>query len=141
MDIAEVARISGLPASTLRYYEEKGLIRSSGRIGLRRQFDTATLQRLGLIALGRRAGLSLDQIATMFSADGMNIDRDLLRERARELDRRIRELVAMRDGLLHAADCNAASHFECPKFLRLLKISTRKAGTGRIGKNFKNGDI
>jgi len=141
MDIAEVARISGLPASTLRYYEEKGLIRSSGRIGLRRQFDTATLQRLGLIALGRRAGLSLDQIATMFSADGMNIDRDLLRAQARELDRRIQELAAMRDGLLHAADCNAASHFECPKFLRLLKISTRKAGTGRIGKNFKNGDI
>ncbi|MCQ8179497.1 helix-turn-helix domain-containing protein [Methylomonas sp. SURF-1] len=140
MDIAEVARISGLPASTLRYYEEKGLIRSSGRVGLRRQFDTATLQRLGLIALGRRAGLSLDQIATMFSADGMNIDRDLLRAQALELDRRIQELALMRDGLLHAADCNAASHFECPKFLRLLKISTRKPRTGRIGKNFKNGD-
>ncbi|TPQ26324.1 helix-turn-helix domain-containing protein [Methylomonas koyamae] len=140
MDIAEVARISGLPASRLRYYEEKGLIRSSGRVGLRRQFDNATLQRLGLIALGRRAGLSLDQITTMFSADGMNIDRDLLRAQALELDRKIQELAAMRDGLLHAADCNAASHFECPKFLRLMKTSTRKAGTGRIGKNFKHGD-
>ncbi|WNB75989.1 helix-turn-helix domain-containing protein [Methylomonas koyamae] len=139
MDIAEVARISGLPASTLRYYEEKGLIRSSGRIGLRRQFDTATLQRLGLIAMGRRAGLTLDQIATMFSAEGTNIDRDLLREKARELDRTIRELAAMRDGLLHAADCNAASHFECPKFLRLLKVAARKPAAGRSGKNVKNG--
>ncbi|BBL56399.1 helix-turn-helix domain-containing protein [Methylomonas koyamae] len=139
MDIAEVARISGLPASTLRYYEEKGLIRSSGRIGLRRQFDTATLQRLGLIAMGRRAGLTLDQIATMFSAEGTNIDRDLLREKARELDRTIRELVAMRDGLLHAADCTAASHFECPKFLRLLKVAARKPAAGRSGKNVKNG--
>ncbi|ATG88366.1 helix-turn-helix domain-containing protein [Methylomonas koyamae] len=139
MDIAEVARISGLPASTLRYYEEKGLIRSSGRIGLRRQFDTATLQRLGLIAMGRRAGLTLDQIATMFSAEGTNIDRDLLREKALELDRTIRELAAMRDGLLHAADCNAASHFECPKFLRLLKVAARKPAAGRSGKNVKNG--
>lgn len=140
MDIAEVARISGLPASTLRYYEEKGLIRSSGRVGLRRQFDKVTLQRLGLIALGRRAGLSLDQIATMFSADGMNIDRDMLRAKAKELDRRVQELAAMRDGLLHAADCNAASHFECPKFLRLLKIAARRSGTVRTGKNFQTGN-
>jgi DNA-binding transcriptional MerR regulator len=39
MDIAEVARISGVPASALRYYEEKGLIASVGRRGLRRLFD------------------------------------------------------------------------------------------------------
>ena len=39
MDIAEVAQRSGLPASTLRFYEERGLIASKGRRGLRRVFD------------------------------------------------------------------------------------------------------
>lgn len=39
LDIAEVARRTGLPPSTLRFYEEKGLIASIGRRGLRRLFD------------------------------------------------------------------------------------------------------
>ena len=50
LDIGEVARQSGVPASTLRYYEEKGLIASSGRHGLRRLFDAGVLERLALIA-------------------------------------------------------------------------------------------
>lgn len=62
LDIAEVAQRSGVPASTLRFYEEKGLIASSGRRGLRRQFDAGVLDRLALIALGRAAGFSLDEM-------------------------------------------------------------------------------
>jgi MerR family regulatory protein len=55
MDITEVARRSGIPASTLRIYEEKGLIASIGRRGLRRVFDPGVLERLALIAVGRAA--------------------------------------------------------------------------------------
>ena len=43
-----------------------------------------------------------------------------------ELDRKIRELTAMRDGLRHAAACRAPSHFECPKFQRLLHVAAKK---------------
>ena len=130
MDIAEVAKQSGVPASTLRYYEEKGLIASVGRSGLRRVFRPDVLERLALIALGRAAGLSLDEIGRMFAPDGKpDIDRDLLLQKADELDRSIRQLTAMRDGLRHAAVCKAPSHMECPKFRRLLGIATpaRKA--------------
>ena len=63
MDIAEVAKRSGVPASTLRFYEEKGLISSIGRQGLRRVFNDSILERLALIALGRAVGFSLDEIA------------------------------------------------------------------------------
>lgn len=45
MDIAEVAKRSGVPASTLRYYEEKGLICSVGRQGIRRVFHANVLER------------------------------------------------------------------------------------------------
>jgi DNA-binding transcriptional MerR regulator len=58
-DIAEVAKLSDVPASTLRFYEEKGLIASNGRRGLRRLFDAGVLERLALIALGRTAGFRL----------------------------------------------------------------------------------
>jgi len=54
LDIAEVARRSGVPASTLRFYEKKGLIASTGRRGLRRVFDPRVLERLALSAAEAR---------------------------------------------------------------------------------------
>ncbi|ALQ51325.1 helix-turn-helix domain-containing protein [Nitrosomonas ureae] len=123
MDITEVAKVSGLPASTIRYYEEKGLIQSCGRNGLRRLFSAHVIERLALISLGRSAGFSLDEIAEMFTPEGPDINRALLLAKANELDRTIEMLTAMRDGLRHAAVCKAPSHFECPKFLRLLRIA------------------
>ncbi|WP_349261152.1 helix-turn-helix domain-containing protein [Povalibacter sp.] len=124
LDIAEVARSAGIPASTLRYYEEKGLIRSIGRHGLRRMFDPRVLERLALIAVGRAAGFSLEEIARMFTPDGKpRIDRKLLAAKAEELDATIRKLTAMRDGLRHAAACTAPSHMECPSFRRLVKAA------------------
>lgn len=134
MDISKVSKASGLPASTLRYYEEKGLIQSYGRNGLRRLFSADILQRLALISLGRKAGFSLDEIGQMFTPEGPEIDRTLLLAKADELDKKIQELTAMRNGLRHAAACTAPSHFECPKFLRLLRIAgkNRFRKTGRL---------
>lgn len=130
LDIAEVARRSGLPASTLRYYEESGLIASIGRRGLRRLFDAEVLDRLALIALGRAAGFSLAEIALMFGPDGRpRLDREQLAAKAEELERRIRRLGVLRDGLRHAAACPAPSHSECPTFRRIL----RAAAAGTIG--------
>lgn len=134
MDISEVAKRSGVPASTLRFYEEKGLIASVGRRGLRRVFDGGVLERLALVALGRSAGFSLDEIARMFAPDGRpRIDRRVLAAKAQELDATIRKLSAMRDGLQHAAVCPARSHMECPTFRRLLE----GAASGALGERRK----
>jgi DNA-binding transcriptional MerR regulator len=131
LDINEVARRSGVPASALRYYEEKGLIRSVGRWGLRRVFSPGVLDQLALIALGRSAGLSLDEIALMFAPDGRpKIDRKLLADKADELDKSIRQLTTMRDGLRHAAACSAPSHMECPKFRRLMGLAAYRVSSG-----------
>ncbi|MGY4628148.1 helix-turn-helix domain-containing protein [Bradyrhizobium sp. USDA 4486] len=128
IDIAEVAQSSGIPASTLRFYEEKGLITSIGRRGLRRLFDAGVMERLALIALGRSAGFSLDEIARMFGPDGRpRIDRRKLATKAEQLDGTIRRLIAMRDGLRHAAVCPAPSHMECPTFRRLMRAATSGA--------------
>jgi DNA-binding transcriptional MerR regulator len=122
LDIAAVAKQSGLPASTLRYYEERGLIRSIGRIGLRRVFDHRILERLALISLGRAAGFSLDEMAGMFAPDGKpRIDKRVLSAKAEQIDHTIRRLTAIREGLKHAAECRAPSHLECPSFRRLLR--------------------
>ncbi|HKV40108.1 MAG TPA: helix-turn-helix domain-containing protein [Blastocatellia bacterium] len=132
MDITEVARRSGVPASTLRFYEEKGLITSVGRRGLRRVFSQGVLERLALIALGRAAGFSLDEIALMFAPEGRpRIDRQMLADKADELDRTIRKLTKMRDGLRHAIACPAPSHLECPTFQRYLRAAASGAIAAR----------
>ena len=69
LDISQVAKRADVPASTLRFYEEKGLIRSIGRRGLRRLFDPSVLERLALIGLGRASGFSLEEIARMFAIE------------------------------------------------------------------------
>jgi len=128
MDIGEVARRSGLRASALRYYESRGLIRANSRVGARRQFAEDVLDRLAIIALGRVAGLSLDEISRMLPVGGkLRVDRALLRTRAAEFDQQIRRMTAVRDGLLHAAECRAADHLACPTFRRLLATERLRA--------------
>lgn len=124
MDIAEVAKRSGLPASTLRFYEEKGLISSTGRKGLRRLFRPGVVDQLALIALGRAAGFSLDEIAVMTTSGELtDINRRMLADKADEIDRTVARLRAMSKGLKHAAKCPAPSHMECPTFRRLMKAA------------------
>lgn len=129
LDIAEVVRRTGVPVSTLRFYEEKGLIASTGRRGLRRQFAPDVVDRLGVIALGRSAGFCLDEIKSMFAPDGQpDLDRALLAAKADELDATIRRLAVLRDSLRHAAACPAPRHAECATFRRLV----RDAASGTV---------
>jgi DNA-binding transcriptional MerR regulator len=94
------------------------------------------LERLALIALGRAAGFSLDEIARVFAPDGRpKIDRQLLAGKADELDRTIRKLSAMRDGLRHAAACPAPSHMECPTFRRLMSAAASGARRKKLGRS------
>ena len=122
MDITEVARRAGVAASALRFYEEKGLIASIGRRGLRRQYSPGVLERLAVIALGRTAGFTLAQLALMLAPDGqVHIDRQMLTAKAEEIDQTLSKLTALRDNLRQAAACPAPSHMECPNFRRYLK--------------------
>jgi DNA-binding transcriptional MerR regulator len=134
LDIGDVARRAGLTPATLRYYEELGLIASTARRGLRRQFDAAVLQRLALISLGQVAGFTLDEIGQMFGPDGtLAVDRARLLAKADELDRTITRLGALRDGLRHAAACRATDHLACPKFQRIVHVAGQ-GGLTRPGK-------
>ena len=130
-----MVRRSGVAASTLRFYEEKGLIASIGRRGLRRLFSPGVFERLALIALGRGAGFSLTEIALMFAPDGqVRIDRKMLTAKAEELDKTISKLGVMRDSLQHAAACPAPSHMECPNFRRYLQSAAARKFTEPKGR-------
>lgn len=140
LDINEVSNRTGIAASTLRYYEEQGLICSVGRRGLRRLFGPEIVQQLALISLGKRAGFSLQEISTMFGPDGQpSISRPSLHEKADELDRQIKRMAALRDAIRHVAECPAPSHLECPTFRRLMEIGSKRM-TGPSAKAPKSGN-
>ena len=132
MDIADVARRAGVPASTLRFYEKRGLIASVGPPGVRRRFAPGVLNQLALIALGQAAGLTLDEIGAMLSPQGgPKIDRQVLAAKADEIDTTVKQLRAVSRGLRHAAACPAPSHAQCPTFQRLLQAAATGALDGR----------
>jgi DNA-binding transcriptional MerR regulator len=136
MDISEVAKRAGVAASTLRFYEKRGLIASVGPQGTRRRFLPSVLDQLALIALGQAAGLSLDEIQSMLSPGGQAvIDRRKLAAKADEIDATVKQLRAMSRGLRHAAACRAPSHAECPTFQGLLKAAASGALDTRRRRN------
>jgi len=127
LDIADIASSAGLPPSTLRYYEEIGLISSIGRHGLRRQYEPETLMKLSLIALGKAAGYSLQDIAGMFGKSGEpELSRPELHARADQLEQQIQELTVLKNAIRHVADCPAPSHMECPTFRRLIRLAGKR---------------
>jgi len=118
LDIGEVAKAVRLKPSALRYYEEKGLIRSVGRHGLRRLYSASVLDRLALILSGQAAGFSLQEIGALLNGAPGDVElKRALATKADDLDRRILQLSQMRDGLRHAAECQHPRLVECPHFI------------------------
>lgn len=140
LDIGEVSARSGIKPSALRYYEEIGLITSVFRHGLRRQFPPEVLLQLKLIAMGKTAGFSLEEISGMFGRTGApDLPRDVLHQKADEIDRQIRELTALSETLRHVAECPAPSHMECPTFRRLVEVAGKRSSAGKRVRKAKGG--
>ncbi|MBH1963690.1 MAG: helix-turn-helix domain-containing protein [Comamonadaceae bacterium] len=124
VDIGVLSKTAGIPVSTLRYYEEVGLIQSVSRIGLRRQYHEDALVQLSLISLGKAAGFSLDEIRGMFDKERRpNLPRPTLHQRADELDAQILRLTTLSKLLRHVAECPAPSHMACTRFRKLLRVN------------------
>ena len=129
LDIRQIADLSGVTPSALRYYEKKGLIQPVGRNGLRRQNHENVLNKLQLIALGQAAGFTLDELAAMFGSQaGVTIDRGLLLQRAKEIDATVRKLQLLSRGLKHAARCTQPEHRHCEEFKRVVAKGLRLVG-------------
>ncbi|MEV4383913.1 MerR family transcriptional regulator [Streptosporangium sp. NPDC049644] len=131
LDIAEVAERSGLAPSALRFYENRGLIASAGRNGLRRAYRPDVLERLALIACARGAGFTIAEIARFLLAtpDDTKL-RAHMAEKASALEEDIARLTRMRDGLHHASTCMHEPLVECPDFKRTFESSADHMRSG-----------
>ena len=105
MVIHELAKQTGVPTKTIRYYESIGLLPPARRAANNyRQYTPAEVERLRFIASARSLGLSLEDIAEILAARDNGIAPcqrvlDAVAQRLAETDRRIAGLLALRDTL------------------------------------------
>jgi DNA-binding transcriptional MerR regulator len=123
LSIGEVAKEAGVNVSAVRYYERHGLLPEADRVSGQRRFDAATVQRLGVIDVAKRAGFSLEEIRVLFDSidDGAPAHRELraLAERKLpEVESLIERAEAMRAWLTIATGCGCGTLEECALFAR-----------------------
>ena len=119
MTINQVARRSGVAASALRYYEERGLIRSERAGSGHRRFPRWVLRRIAFIVFAQRIGMSLDEVRAELDrlpADDVPTGEDwslLSQGWTRRIDARIAELERLKRGLAGCIGCGCLSLDRC----------------------------
>lgn len=115
MSIGEVASVSDTPATTLRFYERRGLIDPPERVGGRRRYGPDVLARLMVIKFCSIAGLSLTDIERVIN--DRSPDRALTKQMAREqialIDEQVAELELARRMMHAVTDCSCGHVEAC----------------------------
>jgi MerR family copper efflux transcriptional regulator len=120
MNIQSVAEMTGLPAKTIRYYEDIGLVAPKRSGNGYRVFDEAALARLGFVGRARSLGFSLDECWLLLGlwddrARASSEVRDLARQHIGEIDRKLAELRDMRRTLSELVQsCHGDDRPNCP---------------------------
>lgn len=132
LTIGEVAKRSGVAASALRFYEERGLLTSERAGSGHRRYPRAVLRRIAFIVFAQRVGLTLDEIAgelVRLPPDRAPNRRDwsrLSRKWTARIDERIGELERLKRGLTECIGCGCLSLDRC----QLSNPGDRAAGFG-----------
>ncbi|HET8617641.1 MAG TPA: MerR family transcriptional regulator [Acidimicrobiales bacterium] len=105
LTIGDVARRAGVPTSTVRFYERRGLLTADARRSGQRRYRPETLRRLVFIGMLQDAGLSLDDIAGVLGAADVAEWKAIARQRLARLDDEIARLQRARGYLEGALLC------------------------------------
>ena len=130
LPIGAVARLSGKAPSSIRYYEEIGLLEAPERISGRRRYPPAVLRTLAVIETAQRAGLSLDEIRLLLRAapaDRAATDqlRDVAEKKLPLLREAIERAEIVRHWLEDAARCHCPTLDDCPLFEDPVRLPER----------------
>lgn len=126
IDIGVLSLQTEVSTATIRFYESKGLIKSIGRKGLRRQYPTHTVETISLIKLLKNSGLSLKEIGEVFIENSkIKIDRNLIDEKTDQIEKKINQLKELLLILQHLKSCPYKEHLSCPDFINMLNLKDR----------------
>lgn len=127
MNIGDVAKRADLPAKTIRYYEEIGLVTPLRDANGYRSFRESDIHRLAFIGRARALGFTIEEcrrlLALWGDQDRSSADvREIAREHLVEIERKIADLQAIRETLTHLVEsCAGDDRPDCPILARLEK--------------------
>lgn len=119
LTIGELAARTGVAVSALRYYEERGLVRSLRSAGQHRRFLRSDIRRVSFIRIAQSLGLTIEEVARAFASlpDGRTPTaadwRQISNEIRAVLDRKIAQLEQMREALDGCIGCGCLSLKRC----------------------------
>ena len=121
LTIGELARRTGRRASSIRYYEQIGLLPEPGRVGGQRRYQPDSVRTLAVIDTAQRAGLSLDEIKALLGAgqgsrDAVEELRSIAARKVPQVTAMIERAVLVRNWLEQASRCECPTLEECPLF-------------------------
>ena len=138
LSVGEVAKRSGVAVSALHFYEARGLIRSNRTGGNQRRYGRDVLRRIAVIRVAQEVGVPLAEIAATLDSlpEGRTPTRDdwakLSTTWRDDLDRRIEQLIKLRDGLTDCIGCGCMSIDKCPLRNPEDRLSRQGPGARRL---------
>jgi MerR family redox-sensitive transcriptional activator SoxR len=138
LTVGQLAARSGVPISTLHFYERQHLISSRRTSGNQRRYQRETLRRVALIRIAQRVGIPLADVRAALAElpDGRTPTREdwnrLARRWRAELDLRIRHLQQLRDEFTDCVGCGCLSIDRCMLANPYDRLGERGAGPRRL---------
>lgn len=114
--IGQMSRHTGVKVTTIRYYENRGLIPSPARTrGEQSCYDEAALERLAFLRHARELGFGLDDIAYLMAlteapSEDCEPAHEIARKQLAAVDRRLTILAQLREELVRMADADDPAH-------------------------------
>jgi DNA-binding transcriptional MerR regulator len=120
LSIGELAERTGVPTSTLRYYDELGLVRPAARAAGRRRYAASAVKDVGVILFFREIGFSLAEIER-FLAGERHHQRELIEAKLAELAEQQHRIEVARTALEHGRRCPASEPLRCSRFWSIIE--------------------
>jgi DNA-binding transcriptional MerR regulator len=119
--IGELARRTGAAVTTLRYYDELGLVRPKTRASGQRRYDESAVRAVGVVLFLRDIGFSLSEVAELVTArTGTTRWSTLLDRKLSALAEYERRIIVARTALEHARNCPAKDPTRCQRFWSII---------------------
>ncbi len=117
LSIGELSEHTGVPATTLRYYDELGLVRPATRAAGRRRYAASAIKDVGVILFLREIGFSLAEIERFITGERQG----LIDQKLAELAEQQHRIEVARAALEHGRQCPAGEPMKCPRFWSIIE--------------------
>jgi DNA-binding transcriptional MerR regulator len=124
LSIGELSELTGVPTTTLRYYDERGLVRPAARAAGRRRYAASAVRDVGVIVFFREIGFSLTEIGR-FIAGGRQRQQEMIDRKLAELAEQQHRIEVARTALEHGRQCPASEPMKCSRFWSIIEARQR----------------